>query len=869
MHAGCVAGIASLVPSILDRAKASIHGSSSPSVFNGGKSQINLSDLQIGGDYPFLNCLKTAQIWSFISGGVSAPVTPDLLDANGYPTTIINGGVDTVFYVPPQSERPGNYVITWDGTGTVFCGMTNTLVSGSKTSSGGVGAGRYVFSTTSNRFVIGISAIGSSSNYISNMKVFHANDETALNAGQVFGVKFKQRLIEAGFGVIRFLGWQAGNICQVSTWNSRRPASFVWYSGSETRPSIYAGVTTNIANAYSVGVPPIHTSTGATWNNGDAPAQGDTIIVNLNASATQAGTCSLQVGTGGSSSAINVLTQITLALTAVSNSWPLGPGSISTLTSLVGGTGYTNGTYTGVPLTGGSGTTALATIVVSGGLVTSVSINSTGTNAGINYLANDVLSASAASIGGTGSGFTITVQAIGGFRSMACLVYDATLNAWIKRGGDVNEGSQGLNNGAPYELMVQLCKEVGAHPYFIGPQFAVDPMTDFYPQLATYCNSYAASNATWMVPRFEGPNELWNTAPGFNQTVYAQSKANVYHAADPTHWPNTNDYQNWYGKVLSTIGQAVNAVYGGTPTTPTKYQVLCGVQTSAATSFPSGTNSSNPRLSSAAYVAQTAPPQSGYTQTAASGWVTHIDCAQYTQPSDYNTGTETTLAAAFAGKAFIASITSDVMTVTALNASNSATFAVGDTIFGTEIFAAGGGVPANTTILSFGTGTGGTGTYNLSSSGLTVASQNMTGGADLTAPNTYGDTVNSGSGSFNLTNLLTLYTNWKAWAQSFSINKMCGYEGGYSPDFTAGGNSQVDMLRAVSKLDPNLSTFTTTNYTNFTGLSGGGFTAEFPSCLTFTGNPNILGYPTNVWSISDDIYQSPNSPQWTAIVAFN
>ncbi|MHC6685922.1 hypothetical protein ACYUZR_13945, partial [Staphylococcus aureus] len=29
--------------------------------FNSGRSQVNLNFLQIGGDYPFLNCLKTAQ----------------------------------------------------------------------------------------------------------------------------------------------------------------------------------------------------------------------------------------------------------------------------------------------------------------------------------------------------------------------------------------------------------------------------------------------------------------------------------------------------------------------------------------------------------------------------------------------------------------------------------------------------------------------------------------------------------------------------------------------------------------------------------------------------------------------------------------
>ena len=87
--------------------------------------------------------------------------------------------------------------------------------------------------------------------------------------------------------------------------------------------------------------------------------------------------------------------------------------AIKTLSTLVGGAGYTNGTYTNVPLTGGSGGGANATVVVSGGAVTSVTFVTAATNyRGYGYVVGDSLSCAAASIGGTGAGFSISVSAL-------------------------------------------------------------------------------------------------------------------------------------------------------------------------------------------------------------------------------------------------------------------------------------------------------------------------------------------------------------------------------------------------------------------------------------------------------------------------
>ena len=95
-------------------------------------------------------------------------------------------------------------------------------------------------------------------------------------------------------------------------------------------------------------------------------------------------------------------------------------GLVLTLNTLVGGSTYTNGTYTNVTLTGGSGSGAKATIVVAGNTVTTVTL----TAAGNGYAVGNTLSATAASIGGTGSGFSIKVATINdGFT-------ESDLNLW-------------------------------------------------------------------------------------------------------------------------------------------------------------------------------------------------------------------------------------------------------------------------------------------------------------------------------------------------------------------------------------------------------------------------------------------------------
>jgi hypothetical protein len=72
------------------------------------------------------------------------------------------------------------------------------------------------------------------------------------------------------------------------------------------------------------------------------------------------------------------------------------------------GSGYVNGTYENVPLTGGSGTGITATITVSGGIVTAITVD----NGGQFYVVGNSLSVSNTYLGGSGSGFAVTVATV-------------------------------------------------------------------------------------------------------------------------------------------------------------------------------------------------------------------------------------------------------------------------------------------------------------------------------------------------------------------------------------------------------------------------------------------------------------------------
>ena len=135
---------------------------------------------------------------------------------------------------------------------------------------------------------------------------------------------------------------------------------------------------------------------------------------------------------------------------------------VATLGTITGGSAYTAGIYFDVPLTGGSGSGARATITVAGGAVTAVTI----TNGGLQYEVANTLTAAAANIGGTGSGFSVPVASVtnsGGTSWLGdnfdtVLLYGSLVEAYTYMKGE--QDMMALYNGK-YQEALALLKNLG------------------------------------------------------------------------------------------------------------------------------------------------------------------------------------------------------------------------------------------------------------------------------------------------------------------------------------------------------------------------------------------------------------------------
>lgn len=814
-------------------------GTTSLSTFNGGLTQVNLADF----NFVFLDFVKTGAAWNY-GGGTNAngQVSPAIMDANGYPTdTTLSNGYYTVVNIPPTTVYTGTYVVSWSG-GDSSTAMRNpgTLISGSTTGANGSFTFRPNSSPEVQNVQLGPTTIGDT--YINSISMVRSDQLALWQAGKIFNPDYLSTLAAGGFGVIRFLNFEGPSL--ITTWATRKPLSYFSYAAAdEYRSSLWAGITTNSGNDYAI-----------SFGSG-APVDKQTILLQWNSAGTFiSGTVSFP----GS----NIIDCTNHGLSAGDpvgfNGNYLPTGLSAAFTYYVSATNLTANTFS-VSLTSGGAVYNYGTGASGSPIVVRLhTLNLNGTGA-------------VAVKSSFGAAFTEITQcpspvSQGGQACWAAVIYDADLNCWLMNGGNTNQGSAALTNGMPFEIMLELCKETGTHPWFVAPYLAVDPMTDFHAQLACYIKTNMPS---WMIPRFENCNELWNT--GNPQTQYAFCKSYAHWNAQFSN--GQFDYWNWTGKVVSTIGQAVNAVYGGA--VGSRYQIITNSQT-VSWANP-GANGNGNIFSSSNYVGQTQSPQSlvipslsltiNFTKTPASNWMTHSSIANYFNPSERGSAQETTDAATFWANAAEISggISGNTLTVSNVINGTVTTGAVvtdqyGFVISGTEITGGGG---SSWTVNNSQSIASGTTLYCINPTANALASSYV---------DTCGGAANNVTQPGNLAYCKNLYVNMFNYISGITNNagnalKMNFYEGGYSPDLN--DTQEINFLRDISKFTADAGlTLTGGTLANSDVVAGnyhdciaaGG---EFPSLFQLTGSNNI-------WSILDpDIYGSPRIPQWQAIAAFN
>lgn len=854
--------------------------------FNGGKSQIQSSDIGLGGDFPFINLLKLGTSW--VATGATLPVNGSQLDSNGYPTALPSGAssVNTTIFVPTQTSRPGNYVLTWTGNGTILCSCNDTLVSGSKTST--TGTGRYVFSTTGNQFTVGIATIGSP--YISNMALYHINDEPDYLAGKIFQAKFLSTVRQTGAGVYRFLDLQNANFTNVSTWSTRKPLNYVYYAGGEFRSSFYTTISTSgLAITGSLGA-------GNPTDRQTAQLQWAATINNPPASVTWAGgsspnitwtshgrsTGDIVAWTNGISGGCTPPTGFTLA--NVSNQQIYYVQSVVDANTIT--LSATNGGTAIVPSGAGTGgsTCTLSPVV-------SFQMNGT---------------ASAIYVGDERGNFPMQR----GFNDEpiinqnATLVYDAGLNLWLKFGTPGTSNTRGyLDNGWPPELFVGLCAQLGMHPYVNVPYLAADAgtagnkiagPTDWVSSFVSYVKN---SGPSWMIPRVEGPNEEWNSV--FYANGYAINKAGLIYG-----W--SGPVNAWYGKVVSIVGQVVNAAYGSGAVDGTQYQILAGMQTHSTTFNSNTTSSSNDRLNAAAFVAAGG--------SAAYNWATHIDIDQYVAPNDFRTNQEWLWAWDYVKNGTTANLASYIATLDASASAQNFNLGTMNALYGQWAAFAAGFTNKSGHVLKMTGYEGGISLPDAAELTTTTITSTITGLTTAANPCVLAMSTSNIQGVVNSGNPAAINMNVTVSGlggalgtllngNNYAISGVSGNNVSLSVDctgqsFISNGTATyymsspgdaattMDQFRRDSKLlASNLQGYTyggvsgsQSNYNNFvTAGVANGTVAEFPSQFNLAGssaNPPYGGSPgtgPNVWGMYDpDIYFTPAPvPAALGIAAFN
>ena len=243
-----------------------------------------------------------------------------------------------------------------------------------------------------------------------------------VSGGAVTGVVLQNRGI--GYTVSDVLSAAAANIGGVSgiinTFGYLIPGS-LYTPGTYSNVSLTGGTGTGAVGTIEVldsGISTVDNITsGSNYTNGSfsnialTGGAGSGALATITVSGGNV--TSVNVTFGGNNYTVNDV----LSCSAAS----IGSG-VATFGAIIGGSGYVNGIYPNVTLTGGTGSGARATITVSGGIVISVTL----TYAGVGYTASDTLTTANTNLGGTGSSFSVAVATVAASAGFQCDVASVT-----------------------------------------------------------------------------------------------------------------------------------------------------------------------------------------------------------------------------------------------------------------------------------------------------------------------------------------------------------------------------------------------------------------------------------------------------------
>jgi hypothetical protein len=183
-------------------------------------------------EQPFLNIFKTGNGWVTDNRGDTSEESLLQLDSNGWVTSFSGvhnyTNVQQLFLrdLPAPYYPGGQYIVLYDGQGTIkysFDAVKNTKLST---------LGRDVLdiaTPSSAGILIFITATdpNNTGNYIRNIRLVYAPNESLLAGGEIFNPAFLREV--SPFRTFRFMDWMKTNNSTQSAWGSRLLPSYGYY----------------------------------------------------------------------------------------------------------------------------------------------------------------------------------------------------------------------------------------------------------------------------------------------------------------------------------------------------------------------------------------------------------------------------------------------------------------------------------------------------------------------------------------------------------------------------------------------------------------------------------------------------------------